>query len=71
MIKVTEFYLCSKCFDAADQPTSCPRCGGARVTCQPGAANDPIRKPLMTATGMLKSQAPVWWLRAVRTPATA
>ena len=59
------FYLCPRCMEPADEPLPCPRCGRARVTCRPGAASDPIRKPLMAATGELRSRAPVWWLQAV------
>jgi len=66
---ITKFYMCPKCFEAADDPTPCPRCGGKRAMCQPGAADNPIRKPLMSATGELKSRAPVWWLQAVGRPA--
>jgi hypothetical protein len=59
------FYLCPRCMEPADEPLPCPRCGGQRVTCRPGTANDPVRKPLTTATGELRSRAPVWWLQAV------
>jgi hypothetical protein len=62
------FYLCPICFEPDDEPTSCPRCGGERATCRPGAANDPGRKPVIAATGEIKSHAPVWWLRALGRP---
>lgn len=64
---ITQFYMCPKCFEAADDPTPCPRCGGKRATCRPGATDNPIRKPLIAATGELKSRAPVWWLKAFGT----
>jgi hypothetical protein len=62
------FYLCPRCFEPAEDPTPCPRCGGERVACRPGAPDDPVRKPLMTATGEIKSRAPLWWLRAAASP---
>jgi hypothetical protein len=63
--KVIEvFYLCPRCMEPADEPTPCPRCGGARVICRPGAPDDPSRKPLIAPTGEIRSHAPVWWLRA-------
>ena len=61
---VMKFYLCPRCFEPADEPVPCPRCGGERVACRPGTADDPARKPLMAATGELRSRAPLWWLRA-------
>ncbi len=59
------FYLCPRCLEPADEPLPCPRCGGERVMCRPGAANDPVRKPLIAATGEFRGRAPVWWLRAI------
>jgi hypothetical protein len=60
---VTVFYMCPRCMEAADEPTPCPRCGGERVACRPGEADDPRRRPLMSSTGEVRSHAPLWWLR--------
>lgn len=63
-MNATLFYLCPRCFEAADDPTPCPRCGGPRVTCRPGAPDDAARRPLITAAGEIRNRAPIWWLRA-------
>jgi len=60
----TLFYLCPRCFEPDDDPTPCPRCGGQRVTCRPGATGDPSRRPLTSSVGEISNPAPVWWLRA-------
>jgi hypothetical protein len=65
---IVTFYLCPRCFEPADEPLPCPKCGGRRVTCRPGAADDPIRKPPVAASGELRNRAPVWWLRATGAP---
>ena len=57
------FYVCPKHMEPAREPSPCPRCGRERVTCRPGDADDPCRKPLMSAAGEVKSRAPLWWLR--------
>lgn len=59
---VAVFYLCPQCLEAAAGPTPCPRCGGQRVVCRPGAAKDPCRKPLLSPSGQIMSHAPLWWL---------
>jgi hypothetical protein len=61
---VIVFYLCPRCFEAAERPTPCPRCGGERATCRPGPADDPRRKPIIGAAGDIQGHAPVWWLQA-------
>lgn len=63
-MNATLFYLCPRCFEPADNPMPCPRCGGERVTCRPGATDSPARKPLTTPAGEIRNPAPVWWLRA-------
>jgi hypothetical protein len=67
-MNATLFYSCPRCFEAAADPTPCPRCGGERITCRPGAADDPARKPLITAVGEIRNRAPLWWLRATGVP---
>lgn len=56
-------YLCAHCLLAGDEPGPCPRCGRERLTCRPGDPDDPCRKPLIDATGRVRSRAPLWWLR--------
>lgn len=58
------FYLCPRCFEPDVDPTPCPRCGGRRVACRPGATDNPARKPVTTSAGEIKNPAPVWWLHA-------
>ncbi len=55
-------YLCRRCFSAAEAPGVCPACGLPRVACDPGAPDNPCRKPPMDADGRLQSRAPLWWL---------
>ena len=59
------FYMCPKCMEPALEQTSCPTCGGERITCRPGEVDDPCRKPLMLPTGQVRSRAPIWWLVAI------
>jgi len=58
------FYICPRCMEPAEEPTPCPRCGGDRITCRPGAADDPSRRPLIGPADEVRSHAPVWWLQA-------
>ena len=58
-------YICPRCLEPAEEPTLCPNCGGKRVRCRPGSADDPCRKPLMAASGEIRGRAPIWWLRAI------
>lgn len=67
-MNATLFYSCPKCFEAAVDPTPCPRCGGEQVTCRPGALDNPARRPLTTPAGEIRNRAPVWWLRASSAP---
>ena len=60
---VRVLYLCPRCLEPASKPTPCPRCGGERVDCCPGEADDPCRKPLLSPTGEVLSHAPLWWLQ--------
>lgn len=60
----TVFYMCRRCFEAADVPSPCPRCGGERAVCRPGALDDPARRPPVTPGGEIRNRAPLWWLRA-------
>ena len=59
---VKVFYVCPKHLEPSDEPTPCPKCGRERVTCRPGDADDPCRKPLISPTGEIRSRAPQWWL---------
>jgi hypothetical protein len=54
--------LCPNCLTPAEEPGPCQVCGHERVVCRPGAEDDECRKPLMTASGRIKTQAPKWWL---------
>jgi len=54
--------LCPKCLTPAGEPGACPVCGHELLVCRPGDPDDPCRKPLMTAGGEIKTQAPLWWL---------
>lgn len=60
---ISRFYLCPRCLEAAEEPMPCPRCGGQRIQCRPGAADDPCRKPLLSSSGEVRSHAPLWWLQ--------
>ena len=55
--------LCPHCLIPSDLPGPCQNCGSERLVCQTGEPGDPSRRPLMTAAGKIKSQAPLWWLR--------
>jgi hypothetical protein len=54
--------LCPNCLTPAVEPGPCHVCGHERLVCRPGDPDDPCRKPLMTANGRIKTQAPLWWL---------
>lgn len=56
-------YCCTRCTTAAGEGGTCDICGGQRVECQPGAAGDPVRRPLIDASGNILTRAPIWWLR--------
>jgi hypothetical protein len=60
--EVTLFYLCPRCFSAADAPAPCPRCGTPRARCAVGSLGDPLRRPLMDEAGRVLCRAPRWWL---------
>ena len=62
---VTVFYMCPKCLEPAIQAEPCPNCGGKRVPCRPGKADDPCRKPFRSPSGAILTRAPEWWLRAI------
>jgi hypothetical protein len=59
-----QVYLCPRCLSAEAAPGLCPRCGKARLGCRPGDPNDPCRRPIMDASGTVRTRAPLWWLRA-------
>ena len=59
-----EFYMCLRCFEPADAPSPCPRCGRDRAACRPGTPDDPARRPPVTPVGEIRSRAPLWWLQA-------
>ena len=56
-------YCCTRCTTGATEPGTCDICGGTRVECRPGGDGDPVRRPLMDATGNVVTRAPIWWLR--------
>ncbi len=60
---VEVFYMCPKHLEPAYEQSPCPKCGRQRVTCCPGEADDPCRKPLISAQGEIRSRAPLWWLQ--------
>jgi len=59
---VEVLYVCPKHMEPSEKPGPCPICGRERVMCQPGEADDPCRKPLISPTGEIRSRAPLWWL---------
>jgi hypothetical protein len=62
VVELPLFYLCPRCFSAADAPGPCPRCGAPRARCALGALDDPLRRPLMDDAGRVLCRAPRWWL---------
>lgn len=56
-------YVCTRCTTAAGEGGTCDVCGGQRVACSCGTDGDPIRKPLIDASGEVLTRAPIWWLR--------
>lgn len=58
-----EVYLCPKCLEAQASPIPCPNDGTELLTCRPGDPDDPSRRPLMDASGHIKTRAPLWWLK--------
>lgn len=61
-METVALYLCGRCLLAGDEPGPCPRCGRQRLTCRPGDADDPCRRPLIDAAGVVRTRAPLWWL---------
>jgi hypothetical protein len=58
-----QVYLCARCLLAGDAPGPCPRCGQERLTCRPGSADDPCRRPWIDGQGRIRTRAPLWWLK--------
>ncbi|MGD8813833.1 MAG: hypothetical protein PVI78_05095 [Anaerolineales bacterium] len=58
-----KIYICSRCLTAEGEPGACQQCGLQLIACQPGAKDDPQRRPLMDDQGNLRSHAPIWWLK--------
>ncbi len=56
-------YLCPRCLTADERPGLCPRCQIERVKCEAGAPEDARRRPVVDASGQVRSRAPLWWLR--------
>ena len=65
-----QLYLCPNCFVAGGEPGNCPNCGTLRVGCRPGDPDDPCRRPLIDSRGMVRTRAPLWWLRYTVTQLT-
>jgi len=61
--RIGQVYLCPRCLQGQEQAGDCPRCGEPLLTCRPGDADDPCRKPIMDRHGRVRSRAPLWWLR--------
>lgn len=62
---IERLYLCPNCFnalEAARMSAPCDVCGHSLIECQPGAADDPCRRPLADADGDLLTHAPKWWV---------
>jgi hypothetical protein len=68
--ELTQVFLCPRCLLAGDTPGPCQRCGGERLSCRPGGADDPCRRPLIDAQGRVRTRAPLWWLRQSVSPLT-
>lgn len=56
-------HLCPKCLQAQPSPGTCPNDGTELLSCSPGDADDPCRRPLMDSLGKVKTRAPGWWLK--------
>lgn len=56
-------YICPKCLVPSKESGTCPDCGIALQECNPGASNDPCRRPVKDSDGNLRSHAPLWWIR--------
>jgi hypothetical protein len=66
--QVTEVFMCPRCLVAKSESGTCPQCSANLIKCEPGAQDDPCRRPLMSASGQVLSRAPVWWLRNTANP---
>lgn len=56
------FYVCERCFSAAEQPGHCPRCQKDRLEFTIGTPEDPVRRPPLDAEGHVRCRAPLWWV---------
>ena len=56
-------HVCERCLTPSDSPEACRYCGGSKVGCKVGAADDPIRRPLIDKDGHVVTRAPLWWLK--------
>jgi hypothetical protein len=57
------FYLCPVCFEVRED---CRDCHHQRmIVCDVGGPGDERRKPVIDASGRLKSRAPRWFMEAV------
>jgi hypothetical protein len=65
-----EVFLCPRCLDSQPRAGTCPRCGLERIGCRPGDPDDPCRRPLVDASGQVRTRAPLWWLRQTVGPLT-
>lgn len=66
--QVSRFFMCPRCLVAQGESGKCPQCSEQLIMCDPGAHDDPCRRPLMNATGQMVSRAPLWWLRNASNP---
>ena len=56
------FYVCERCFSAAEQAGPCPLCRQDRREFVIGAVDDPLRRPPIDADGHVQCRAPLWWV---------
>jgi hypothetical protein len=59
-------YICPRCFQPCQEDAICKKCGKTAIIFYPGEADDPCRRPLISPSGKIRSHAPLWWLRQVR-----
>jgi hypothetical protein len=58
------FYVCERCFSAAETSGACPRCHLPRRQFRVGPPGDPERRPPVDAAGQMLCRAPLWWIQS-------
>ncbi len=75
MSTVYLFYICPTCFNACEDLKECHE--HQMMGCDPGELGHERRKPMMDATGRIRTRAPRWyleaagWIQASHAPGTA